>query len=954
MPIVKVLGASEVWAAWAVAVTWQLAALAVAAWVIQRVLRLRQPGARYGLWWFVLVVPLVLAPVRFALAERHASVGVVAPAAVARVTAVSLATPEFSPPVPAGLSASVPEEVFTSPEYQAALREHGKRETLCQLVFLAWLLGCAAMGVRLLVGHWRVSRLVGRSRLADGSTVAEVFQRLGVSGLRLYESEEVGAPMVCGLRSPCIVFPKGWLDTVERPEVESLLAHEVGHVKRRDVAANLVQRLIEIPLYFHPGVRLANREITHAREELADRWALSTGADAETYARALTTAAERAQVGFAGAAVGIAENKSTLRRRVEAIVGGRHVGRVGSLLASLLLAVGLVAAVALAAIHVVDREQAEPKVSDARFLHDDTPLTTAQVNAALASAGVRVCRLSYHFPTEHRLDITIEQYRDGERVRSERQARLDQTAGANSLTIAVREKPESVAFDFYETRGGMVGLGDLPLPAGGSRAWGEIWAGRELQAGRKVPVFSYSSNREERGGISGSRADDISGMAAEYDFLYVVFAEVVLPEEADAGEAGSRGATTLVQGMLRTPDGKPAAGVTVHVEGLLDSRHPETYPTQAVTGEDGRFEIVLSATAGKRSLWVWDERFFAILARDIESRTGGKLTLPPVILERSGRIEGRVLNAARGEPLSGVRVSCAPVLKNGASAGPVRVEVKTSSNGAFAMAAPPGEAFLQTITPAGYTWSHLVTEEKRYRNRSVLWVHEDPDRPASRRLAVRPGDTLAGVDLFLVRALELRGRVLAPDGTPWKRGGPIYAEAQPGRVEASSHISSLGMISADGTFQIDGLMSEVPTVIFVLDEQRGLGGAALVTPSVRQEHDTTIKIEPLALVRGRVLLPDGSPAVGAAVEVDGLFRQVVFGERLPPVRSGQDGTFELRQGIVGVPWRLSATLPPWTAGGPYPEYYGWSGTFTVAPRQAVVDVGDIVVRKPSRPGAEQQ
>ena len=79
----------------------------------------------------------------------------------------------------------------------------------------------------------------------------------------------VGAPVLYGLRRPTILLPSDWLDPISEAELQSLLAHEVAHVKRRDFLANFLQRLVEIPLFFHPFAWLASRRIALAREELA-------------------------------------------------------------------------------------------------------------------------------------------------------------------------------------------------------------------------------------------------------------------------------------------------------------------------------------------------------------------------------------------------------------------------------------------------------------------------------------------------------------------------------------------------------------------------------------------------------------------------------------------------------------------------------------------------------------
>jgi hypothetical protein len=152
------------------------------------------------------------------------------------------------------------------------------------------------------------------------------------------------------VRRPTILLPAEWLDSLAPDELEALLAHEVAHVKRRDCLANFTQRLIEIPLFFHPGAWLASRRITLAREELADAWALARGVEASSYARFLAAAAERTQARLSVASVGVAEGRSTLLRRVEAIMRGGSPKRLSRPLVIALAALVLVSAAAFAAV----------------------------------------------------------------------------------------------------------------------------------------------------------------------------------------------------------------------------------------------------------------------------------------------------------------------------------------------------------------------------------------------------------------------------------------------------------------------------------------------------------------------------------------------------------------------------------------------------------------------------
>jgi hypothetical protein len=418
------------------------------------------------------------------------------------------------------------------------------------------------MGLRLVVGHRRVSRLVARSTLLDGSIAADVFQRLGVSGVRLYESEAVGAPTVCGLRRPAIIFPRGWFDSVERAEVESLLAHEVAHIKRRDVAANLVQRLIEIPLFFHPGVWLASGRIALAREELADGWALRNGAEADTYARALTTAVERAQKGFAGAAVGIAESKSMLRRRVDAVLRAGSLRRLNLRLSLALLLMGALVATGLAAFRVVaaDEEGKESSGAAVEVVSPEAALSPQELDSVLSTAGLQSYRFTYEFDRPHQLHFTFEEYVDGVKVgngpsSSGCGSAMRASDAKRAVLIVTRREKGTIGF-WFSVGGGGSGLSGFEIDEASGYTSG-LLRGAELEVGKRVPIFYYASDRESVGGI-----DALDEMIASYDRVTVVLAEIVLPGEAeeDAGEAGSRGATTLIQGGLRAPDGKPAAG----------------------------------------------------------------------------------------------------------------------------------------------------------------------------------------------------------------------------------------------------------------------------------------------------------------------------------------------------------------------------------------------------------
>jgi len=339
------MNAVDLWARLALGVTWQLAALAALALLCERMLRLRHPRVRHALWWFVLAAPLLLTPARLWLAHHQAALAVTVPALL-----VTAARPGMSLPP----TASEPLEVGTA---VAVLAVPSTPLNLAATVALLWLAGSAALLIRLAAGHRRARRILDDSQpVPEGEALAALRELCAQARLArlvaLRASASVSSVVLYGLIQPVILTPSEWLAELEPRDLQALLAHEVAHVRRRDVLANLVQRAAEALLFFHPGAWLAGRRISLAREELCDAWALRQGTTPSSYARSLATAAERALMQPALATVGLAESRFTLLQRVEAIMKGDGTRRTSRPALIALAAVVLVTAAAFAAVQL--------------------------------------------------------------------------------------------------------------------------------------------------------------------------------------------------------------------------------------------------------------------------------------------------------------------------------------------------------------------------------------------------------------------------------------------------------------------------------------------------------------------------------------------------------------------------------------------------------------------------
>ena len=167
----------------------------------------------------------------------------------------------------------------------------GTGRSAVRIVWIVWMMGCGLSLVSLAVAALRLRRLVRAARpVRDPEWVrqAEALRsQLGLRGeIRLLVSGAVATPMTGGLRRPVILLPESAVSwSRERRAV--VLAHELIHVRRRDVLRQLMRRIVLALYWFHPLGWLAARRAEVASEKACDEEVLALGARPSDYARLL-------------------------------------------------------------------------------------------------------------------------------------------------------------------------------------------------------------------------------------------------------------------------------------------------------------------------------------------------------------------------------------------------------------------------------------------------------------------------------------------------------------------------------------------------------------------------------------------------------------------------------------------------------------------------------------------
>ncbi|HZQ47007.1 MAG TPA: M56 family metallopeptidase, partial [Verrucomicrobiae bacterium] len=188
---------------------------------------------------------------------------------------------------------------------------------------VGWSVGVLALSCRLLAGWLQVRRMQRRAieTLAEPwhLKLAELAQRLSISRpVRLFKSAMVEVPTVIGWLRPVILLPASCLAGLTPTQLESILAHELAHIRRHDYLVNMLQSILETLLFYHPAVWWVSRCVREERENCCDDIAVKICGDPVAYARALATLEEMRP---ASAQLALAASGAPLLQRIQRLLG---------------------------------------------------------------------------------------------------------------------------------------------------------------------------------------------------------------------------------------------------------------------------------------------------------------------------------------------------------------------------------------------------------------------------------------------------------------------------------------------------------------------------------------------------------------------------------------------------------------------------------------------------------
>ncbi len=236
-------------------------------------------------------------------------------------TLVRVMPETLHPPHNAG-AASIERSLRTAPDVSGPWSDSGLLAAVAPWLAPFWMAGVAVFYLRHAAGFIALLRLRRRGVCAAPDRwqkeLARLSSRVRVTRpIALLESCLAEAPLVLGHLRPVILMPVGLLAGLPAGQVEAILLHELAHIRRHDYLLNVLQRLAEGLLFYHPAVWWISRIIRTERENCCDDRVVSIRGDAAEYAAALAS---------------LEQNRSLAGEPAVAATGGNLVTRIHRLL----------------------------------------------------------------------------------------------------------------------------------------------------------------------------------------------------------------------------------------------------------------------------------------------------------------------------------------------------------------------------------------------------------------------------------------------------------------------------------------------------------------------------------------------------------------------------------------------------------------------------------------------
>lgn len=159
--------------------------------------------------------------------------------------------------------------------------------------------------------------------------------------VRIQISDAINVPATLGFVKPIILLPIASINHLSISQVESIIMHELAHIKRHDYLVNIIVSLVETILFFNPFAHLLSKQVRKECELCCDDAVLNHQKDPGQYAYALLLL-ERTRQQFALAVAATGSEGQLLGRVKRILKQPEQKARYRNRLLALVLVAGMI------------------------------------------------------------------------------------------------------------------------------------------------------------------------------------------------------------------------------------------------------------------------------------------------------------------------------------------------------------------------------------------------------------------------------------------------------------------------------------------------------------------------------------------------------------------------------------------------------------------------------------
>lgn len=252
-------------------------------WFVFAIFKIRSPHWHFALWLLVLI-RLILPPY-FSLPYSGRNLIVKLPVAERFVHIFDFLNPDRQTAVidPGSFHGISGDDQLIQAESISEIWALNKSQADLIFVglFLTWIFGSFIFLTIYLKKLIRFHIIVKKANTVEDQIAQAILQEwctlLKIKHkIRLVSSGEYLSPFTIGIIKPIIYLPQSTVDLKNNIHLESIIAHEICHIKRLDNLWIKIQSVLQIIYFFNPVVWYVNSKISLSRECICDSMVLSS------------------------------------------------------------------------------------------------------------------------------------------------------------------------------------------------------------------------------------------------------------------------------------------------------------------------------------------------------------------------------------------------------------------------------------------------------------------------------------------------------------------------------------------------------------------------------------------------------------------------------------------------------------------------------------------------------